>query len=173
MVLAKRTRKSTQVCETRTCVRTCDGWPNEFVRKFAQLVAKTRKFHAYTVELRSACVDLRWVTKQWKPGVRRLAYEFQSKTLTCIDLRVRPFGQRSSSWVRFLISRFTSSPSMFTRSQTRTSLPVLSTTTTSIFAREWWTKEIFSVFFSWKNAKSFQSARPFNPLIPVIRLGRI
>ena len=98
MVLAKRTRKSTQVCETRTCVRTCDGWPNEFVRKFAQLVAKTRKFHAYTVELRSACVDLRWVTKRWKPGVRRLAYEFQSKTLTCIDLRVRLARDLAAEW---------------------------------------------------------------------------
>ena len=32
-------------------------------RKFTQ-VAKSRKFHAYTVDLRSTCVDLRWVAKR-------------------------------------------------------------------------------------------------------------
>ena len=32
-------------------------------RKFTQ-VAKGRKFHAYTVDLRSTCVDLRWVAKR-------------------------------------------------------------------------------------------------------------
>ena len=25
--------KSTQVCKTRTCVRTCDGWPNGFASR--------------------------------------------------------------------------------------------------------------------------------------------
>ena len=39
--LAKRTRKSTQICKTRTCVRTCEGWPN------GSQVAKSCKFHAY------------------------------------------------------------------------------------------------------------------------------
>ena len=43
--LTKRTFKSTQICKTRTCVRTCDGWPNESARKFMQ-VTKRRKFHA-------------------------------------------------------------------------------------------------------------------------------
>ena len=33
--LAKRTRKSTQVCKTRTCVRTCEGWPNGFASRLA------------------------------------------------------------------------------------------------------------------------------------------
>ena len=37
--LAKRTRKSrrksTQACKTRTCVRTCEGWPNGFARRLA------------------------------------------------------------------------------------------------------------------------------------------
>ena len=32
-------------------------------------VAKSRKFHAYTDDLRSTCVDLRWVAKWWKPCV--------------------------------------------------------------------------------------------------------
>ena len=32
-------------------------------RKFTQ-VAKSRKFHAYTVDLRSTCVDLRWAAKR-------------------------------------------------------------------------------------------------------------
>ena len=40
-------------------------------RKFTQ-IAKSRKFRAYTVDLRSICVDLRWVAKRWK---------------TCVDLR--------------------------------------------------------------------------------------
>ena len=40
-------------------------------RKFTQ-VAKSRKFHVYTVDLRSICIDLHWVAKQWK---------------TCVDLR--------------------------------------------------------------------------------------
>ena len=31
--LAKRTRKSTQVCKIRTCVRTCEGWPNGFASR--------------------------------------------------------------------------------------------------------------------------------------------
>ena len=79
--LAKRTRKSTQVCKTglacglakggqtdsqvdaslqnRTCVRTCDGWPNELVSRhkstnlrtnlwrngFASRLASSRKSH--------------------------------------------------------------------------------------------------------------------------------
>ena len=37
-----------------------------------QVGAKSRKFHAYTVELRPTSVDLRWVVKRWK---------------TCVDLR--------------------------------------------------------------------------------------
>ena len=41
--LAKWTRKLTQVCKTRTCVQTCEGWPNGFAswRKSTQ-VCKTR-----------------------------------------------------------------------------------------------------------------------------------
>ena len=36
--LAKRTRKGTQVnasLQTRTCVRTCEGWPNGFASRLA------------------------------------------------------------------------------------------------------------------------------------------
>ena len=33
--LAKRTRKTTQVCKTRTCVRTCERWPNGFASRLA------------------------------------------------------------------------------------------------------------------------------------------
>ena len=42
--LAKRTRKSTQVCKTRTCVRTFDGRPNVFAssRKSQKVVNFTR-----------------------------------------------------------------------------------------------------------------------------------
>ena len=67
-------RKSTQVCKTRICVRTCDGWPNGFASRFAS--RKGRKFHKYTVDLRSTCVDLCWVAKRWS-NLRRLAHEFK------------------------------------------------------------------------------------------------
>ena len=51
--------------------------PNASRRKFAKPelahgLAKSRKFHAYTVDLRSICVDSRWAAKRWK---------------TCVDLR--------------------------------------------------------------------------------------
>ena len=46
--LAKRTRKSTQVCKTRTCVRTCEEWPNGSRKsQVGSQVAKSRKFHVY------------------------------------------------------------------------------------------------------------------------------
>ena len=77
--MAKQTHKLMQVNaslqKNRACVRTWDWWPNGFSKstgKFTQ-VAKGHKFHTHTVDLRSACVDLRWVVKRWK---------------TCIDLRV-------------------------------------------------------------------------------------
>ena len=78
-------------------------------RKFTQ-VAKSRKFHAYTVDLRSTCVDLRWVAKRRKTCVdlrtanlsstkvsashRKSTYmkvggQTKRKPKTCVDLRVR------------------------------------------------------------------------------------
>ena len=38
-------------------------WIHKSAHKFTQ-VAESRKFHAYTVDLRSACVDLRWVARR-------------------------------------------------------------------------------------------------------------
>ena len=72
--LKKRTRRSTQVCKARTCVRTCEGWPNGFASRLASSRKSQTglKFHAHIVDLRSTCVDLRWVAKRWK---------------TCVDLR--------------------------------------------------------------------------------------
>ena len=60
--------KSTQVLQTRTCIRPCEGWPNGFASRLA-----SRKFYVYTVDLWSNCVDLHWVAKRWK---------------ACIDLRI-------------------------------------------------------------------------------------
>ena len=34
--LDKRTRKSTQVCKTKICVWTCEGWPNGFTSRLAR-----------------------------------------------------------------------------------------------------------------------------------------
>ena len=39
-------------------------------------VHESRKFHAYANDLRSTCVDLRWVAKAGE-NVRLLAYEFE------------------------------------------------------------------------------------------------
>ena len=93
-----------QVCKTRT---TQLRWEAKRIRKSARKstqVAKSRKFHAYTVDLRSSCVDLRWVAKQCKSCADSIAYEFKltdksprkltpqvcmNLALTCVDLRVR------------------------------------------------------------------------------------
>ena len=65
--LARRTRKSTQVCKTRTWVRICDGWPNGFVNRLASL-RKSQKVADFThiqltcdwvAKRRKTCVDLR------------------------------------------------------------------------------------------------------------------
>ena len=56
--LAKRTRKSTEVCKTSIYVRTRDGWPNGLTGWLASS-CKSQKD-----ELRSTCVDLRWVAKR-------------------------------------------------------------------------------------------------------------
>ena len=59
-------------------------------------VAKSRKFHTYTVDLRSTtCFDLRWVAKQWKTSVASTNYvsgwpnetQFGRKSKSCVDLR--------------------------------------------------------------------------------------
>ena len=113
-LLTKRTRKSTQVCKTRTCVRTCDGWPNGF----ASRLASSRKSHKpYISHIYSwLAINLCRLALGGQNGknLRRLAYEFelakvnatlsatqvggQTKrklntsrklVLTCVDLRVR------------------------------------------------------------------------------------
>ena len=43
--------------ETRTCVRTRDGWPNGFTSRLASPLA-SRKFQTHTDDLRSTCIDL-------------------------------------------------------------------------------------------------------------------
>ena len=81
--LAKRTRKSTQVCKTKTCVRT--WWQKRIrmsARKFTQ-VAKCRTFHAYTDELWSTCVDLRTSLSSIKVHA---------------SPRTQPTNQRTVSW---------------------------------------------------------------------------
>ena len=67
--LDKRTRKWTQVdasCQNhnfRTDLRCVAKRIRKSTWKFTR-VTKRRKFHAYTVDLRSTCVDLRWVAKR-------------------------------------------------------------------------------------------------------------
>ena len=90
MVSGQRTRKSTQVCKTRTCARTCDGWPNGFASRLAsslksqssrrlalggQTVKQLRRF-AYEFELNQS--PRKWVAKRNANIVdlRRLASPF-------------------------------------------------------------------------------------------------
>ena len=69
---------------------------------------KSCKFPAYTVDLRTTCVDLRWVAKRWNTCVQIWAKstkiiasgwpnetQVERKSKTCVDLRrlVSPFGQ--------------------------------------------------------------------------------
>ena len=97
--------------QIRTCVRTCYGWPNGFANRLAssRKSQNGRKFNADTVDLRSTCVDLRWVAKRWKLAstcVRMtkvnasqhkwVAKKNASRKLNCVDLRrlgASPFGQ--------------------------------------------------------------------------------
>ena len=61
------------IWKSRTCVRTCDGWPNVLASRLANScmqVAKSRKFHPYTADLRSTCV-------QTMKNLCRISYEFE------------------------------------------------------------------------------------------------
>ena len=68
-------------------------------RKFMQ-VAKSRTFHAYTVDLRSTFVDLRWVK-----NLRRLACEFEldqsRRKLSQVHASQRKWlAKRNASWTQ-------------------------------------------------------------------------
>ena len=94
-----RWRKSTQIYKTRTCVRTCDGWPNGFTSRLAislMQVVKGCKFHAYTDDLLSTCIGC----PNGENLPRRLVYRKLSQvggnaSKTCVDLRrlADPFCQ--------------------------------------------------------------------------------
>ena len=68
--LAKWTRKSTQVNASlqNQNLRTDLRWVAKRIRKStrngSRKSQKGREFHAYTVDLRSTCVDLHWVAKR-------------------------------------------------------------------------------------------------------------
>ena len=59
---------SLQVCQSRTCVRTCDGWPNGCASRLASSRKSYCKFHAFEqiTNLQSNCVGLRWVAKRMR-----------------------------------------------------------------------------------------------------------
>ena len=43
--------KSTHICITRSCARTCsEGWTNRLASSLTQVAAKSRKFYLYTVD---------------------------------------------------------------------------------------------------------------------------
>ena len=85
-------------------LRTNLWWVAKQIRKSAHKftqVAKSRKFHAYTVDSRSTCVDLRWVAKWWKmcndlrmnlsltKVIAPASTQVERKSKTCVDLLVR------------------------------------------------------------------------------------
>ena len=78
--------KSTQVCRTRTCVRTCDGRSHGFTGR----LASSRKSHIYS----SFAINLRSVAKRWK---------------TCVDLRTNLSSTKvNASQRRWMANRNTS-----------------------------------------------------------------
>ena len=53
--LAKQNHKSTQVCKTRACTHTCDGWPN----RFASQLTSHKKLHTSCIHVhRSLAINL-------------------------------------------------------------------------------------------------------------------
>ena len=65
-------------------------------QKARQLTQVAKVFHTYTDDLRSTCVDLRWVATV--KNLRRLTYEFEldlkstqvdGQTKSCINLRIQ------------------------------------------------------------------------------------
>ena len=85
---AKRIHKSMQVCKTRTCVRTCEGWPYGFTsqRKFAKPelaygLAKGVKTDSQvnaSLQNQNLRMDLRWVAKRIHKSTQ------VCKTRTCV-----------------------------------------------------------------------------------------
>ena len=93
--LAKRTRK------TRTCVRTCEGWPNG---GFASRLASSRKsqkvVHFTQDDLRSICLDLPTNLSSTKVNTSGWPNKTQveRKSKTCVNFSANP----SYSWDVFL-----------------------------------------------------------------------
>ena len=104
--LTKRTRKSTQVCKTRTCAWTCDGWPNGFASRLAsshrlQKVVNSTHIQMTRDQLVSTCIGWPngekfastyvriWARpKSTQVGVQTTR-KWKAKSKTCVDLRVR------------------------------------------------------------------------------------
>ena len=98
LTLAKRTRKSTQVCKTRTYVRTCDGWPNGFASRLtSSRKSKKAVNFTHTIDLRSTCVDLGWVAKRWNTCVVDLRTNLSSTKVNAPSRR-KWVTKRNASW---------------------------------------------------------------------------
>ena len=91
--------KSTQVSKTRTCVRTCDGWPNGFAIRLASS-AKLQKTVNFTHTQMTCDVTVKNLrrlatnlssTKSTQVHASRWPNEMQveQKLKTCADLRIR------------------------------------------------------------------------------------
>ena len=105
--LAKRTRQSTQVWKNRTCVRTCDGWPNRFASRLSSSCISRKVVNFTHISIQMACDQLCRLALgcQTMKALRRLAYELEldqnvissqrkwvakrNTRKTCVVLRVR------------------------------------------------------------------------------------
>ena len=80
--LAKRTRKSTQVCKTITCVRTCDEWPKGFASRLA-ISRKSQNVVNFTY-IQLTCDQLVSTCVGWPNGEKRAS--------TCVIQLIFLFG---------------------------------------------------------------------------------
>ena len=92
-VLAKRARKSTQVCKTRTCVRTCDGLQTDSqVSRLAsshksEIVVDCKHIQLTCDQLVSTCGG------QMVKNLRRLAFELDQSQRKWV-------AKRNASWTQ-------------------------------------------------------------------------
>ena len=94
-----------QVFKTRTCVWTCDVWPNRFASPLA-ISVKSHKFQAYTVDWQSTCVNF----VGWPNGEKLASTYYINLNLTKVNatphksMQVGGQTKRKSNASRKLVS---------------------------------------------------------------------
>ena len=89
--LTKRTRKSTQVnvsLQTRTYIRTCDGWPNGFASRLASSRKSHKPYISHIYSWLAINLCRLALGGQTAKNLRRLAYEFELDQSQCKSSQV-------------------------------------------------------------------------------------